>query len=135
MSDANIEVLKRMYEAFNRGDIVTALSAIDSQIEWRVTAEASPSPKTYHGHSGVRSALSSLLEVWSDYRNEPLEFIAADDCVVVRLRSQATGKASGAEVSGEVAHLWEIRNGKAVRFEAYLDPEEALRAARRGDGS
>jgi ketosteroid isomerase-like protein len=115
-----------MYAAFNRGDITTALDCLDPQIEWQITAEAGPSPQTYSGHEGVRSALSSMYEVWADYKNEPLEFIDNDDYVVVRLRSTATGKASGADVSEEVAHVWQFRQGKVVRFEAHPNSQQAL---------
>jgi uncharacterized protein len=125
----NVEVLREMYEAFNSGNVTLALSAIDSDIEWRITPDAGPSPQTYHGHGGVRSAVSSMLEVWEEYSSRPVGFIETSEHVVALLRSRATGKASGADVEGEIAHLWRMRDGKAVSFEAYASREDALRAA------
>jgi uncharacterized protein len=126
----NIEVLEQLYAALNRGDIAQALSYMDADIEWQVTSAAGPSPGIYRGHAGVEDAVSSSLEVWADYRNEPLEFVPVEDAVVVRVFSSATGKGSGVDVGDEVAHLWKLRDGRVVRFEAYRDSDDALAAAR-----
>jgi len=126
---SNVAVLREMYDAFNRGNVTTALAAIDPDIDWRITPGAGPSPGSYHGHAGVRSAVSSMLEVWEDYSSRPIGFIETGEHVVAVLRSRGTGKASGVDVEGEIAHLWRMRDGKAVCFEAYASREDALRAA------
>jgi ketosteroid isomerase-like protein len=38
------------------------------------------------------------------------------------------GRASGGEFDVGVAHVWTVRDGKAVRVESYLDTAEVLRA-------
>jgi ketosteroid isomerase-like protein len=38
------------------------------------------------------------------------------------------GRASGAEVVNHQRHLWTLRDGKALRFEWFTDPEAALTA-------
>jgi uncharacterized protein len=129
MSRENIQLLENMYAALNRGNITVALDAVDPEVEWRIGSEASPAPATYYGEKEVRRALDSMLEVWGEYRDTPVEFIDEGDYVVARVCSEGTGKASGAEVAGEVAHLWEFRNGKIVRFEVYRDSAEALESA------
>jgi uncharacterized protein len=129
MSRENIQLLERMYAALNRGNITVALDVIDPEVEWRITAEAGPAPGTYRGQREVRRALDSMLDVWGEYHDTPLEFFDKGDYVVARVCSEGTGKASGAEVTGEVAHLWEIRDGKIVRFEAYRQSANALEAA------
>jgi pSer/pThr/pTyr-binding forkhead associated (FHA) protein/ketosteroid isomerase-like protein len=129
VSKENIQLLERMYAALNRGNITVALDAIDPDVEWRITSDAGPAPATYHGQKAARRALDSMLDVWRDYSDTPLAFIDQGDYVVARIRSQRTGKSSGAEVSGEVAHLWEIRDGKVVRFVAYGQSALALEAA------
>jgi uncharacterized protein len=131
MPQRNVEILREMYEAFNRGDLGTALEVIDPGIEWRITPEAGPAPGTYHGHGGVRSAFSSMLEVWADYQTEPLDFTQSGDFVVVTVALQATGKSSRAGVEAEVAHLWRVHAGKVVLFEAHSNRRKALAAARR----
>ena len=39
------------------------------------------------------------------------------------------GKKSGVEAETEFAHVWTMRDGKAVRIAAYFDRAEALKAA------
>ena len=38
------------------------------------------------------------------------------------------GKKSGVEAETEFAHVWTMRDGKAVRIAAYFDRAEALKA-------
>jgi ketosteroid isomerase-like protein len=72
-----------------------------------------------------------LLDPFDDVQMEVEELIEADDeTVLVVFRIHARGKASGAPVEMRLAHLITVRGGKAVRMKAYLDPEEARRAAR-----
>jgi ketosteroid isomerase-like protein len=47
----------------------------------------------------------------------------------VLLSLTAQGKASGAPVQTDVAHVWTIERGKVRRIEAFLDREAALRSA------
>ena len=129
MSRQNIELLERMYTAFNRGQFSTVMDAIDPDVEWRITSEAGPAPGTYHGHKGMRRVLDSFHDVWGEYQDTPLEFIDEGDYVVARICSEGTGRRSGAEVAEEFAHLWEIREGKVVRFQAFRESVNALDAA------
>ena len=61
----------------------------------------------------------------------PEEFIdAGDDQVLVFSREGGRGRGSGAEVMTQpTAHLWTIRNGRAVRMQSYWERTEALEAA------
>jgi hypothetical protein len=38
------------------------------------------------------------------------------------------GETSGIAVDTEIVVLWTLRNGRAIREEAYMSPEEALEA-------
>jgi ketosteroid isomerase-like protein len=52
---------------------------------------------------------------------------SGDDAVTVcRLRGE--GAESGADVEVEIAFLTAFRDGRAIRVEEFLDPDEALRA-------
>ena len=61
----------------------------------------------------------------------PEEFIdAGSDQVLVFSREGGRGRGSGAEVVTQpTAHLWTIRNGKAIRLRSYWERSEALKAA------
>jgi len=50
-----------------------------------------------------------------------------DGRFLVLLRWRGQGKGSGAPVDAEGAHLWEFRQGLAVRFDVYRDRGHAIR--------
>ena len=54
---------------------------------------------------------------------------AGDDHVLVFSREGGRGKGSGAEVQTHLtAHLWTLKDGKAVRMHSYWERAEALEA-------
>jgi ketosteroid isomerase-like protein len=93
-----------------------------------------PGAGSYHGHQEHLAYVKRWLESWDEYRMTPVEFIDAGDQVLVIYRAAGRGKSSGIEVESRQAHLWTIRNGKALRLEVFSRPEEALEAAGLSDG-
>jgi ketosteroid isomerase-like protein len=127
---ANVELARRAFEAIATGGLGAALDFLDPEIEFEPPHEALEQRGTYKGHAAVRDRWNLLLDPFDDVRMEIDELIEADDeTVVVVFRIRARGKASGAPVEMRLAHVITVRDGKAVRMKAYLDPEEARRAA------
>jgi ketosteroid isomerase-like protein len=60
----------------------------------------------------------------------PERFIdVGDDRVLVFSREGGRGKGSGAEVQTHLtAHLWKLKNGRAVRMQSYWERADALEA-------
>lgn len=93
---------------------------LDPQIEWDMTHFADFPEQVYRGHDGFRQFWRDYLSAWEEVEFILDEIIDAGDQVVVFLRLQAKGKASG--VQGEFspyAQLATIRGGKIVRFAFY----------------
>jgi uncharacterized protein len=124
----NVELLKRGYEAFNRGELEAVFARLDPEIEW-VTDERVPFAGTYHGHDEIRRLLRDQQEVFGQLTMEPYEFFETGDQVVAFVRQRARGHASGAEIVITIGHLWTIRDGKAVRWQGFPEREKALEAA------
>jgi ketosteroid isomerase-like protein len=51
----------------------------------------------------------------------PEEFMATGDTVAVVVSYTGTGKATGKPLDLPVVHVWEIQDGKAVRFRQFAD--------------
>ncbi len=130
MSEENVELMRRGYEAWaaRQGP---AFEFYDPEIEWHGPSEFPDLAGPYHGHDGVRRYIEQLFEVFEEYRMVPEEFIdAGDDQVLVFSREGGRGIGSGAEVETHpTAHLWTIRDGKAIRMESYWERSDALEAA------
>jgi uncharacterized protein len=84
----------------------------------------------YRGHEGVRSSLRVSQVEFEELDLVPEEFLDAGDRVVVVFRFQGKGRRSGIPIDEQLAHVWTIRDGKAVRMEVHSGRDQALRAAR-----
>jgi uncharacterized protein len=127
VSQENVELARRGYDAFNRGDMEVAFELFDPEIEWSEGTDV-PEPQVYHGHDGVRRQQERFREAWESFSIEPEEFIEMGEQLVVIAKLVGRGKGSGVEVEARGAHVWTVRDGKAVRLEMYVDPAKALEA-------
>ena len=128
MSRENVDVVRRIYEAFARGDLAEGLSQLHPEIEWREPPE-SPGAGVYRGHDGVRRSYEAWKGNWADYRLDVEELIDAGDEVLVRCRQRVRAKASGAELEQPLFGVWTLRDGAVVRMRMFHDEREARDAA------
>ncbi len=93
MSVSSVEIVKRSYDAFARGDLDAVLGDMDPEIEWH-QAQGLPHGGLYHGLDEVRANIFDPLddEWWNDFTAVPDEFLDAGDQVVVIGRYRAVGK-------------------------------------------
>jgi ketosteroid isomerase-like protein len=128
MSLENVEIVRRSFEAFARGDFETAFAAHDPNTEW-CTADDEPDQQTYHGIDGLRRFAATIDEPWEDRFARTVsadDFIDLGDWVVVPWHGRLHGRGSGIEIRETYAvHL---RDGKIVRVEEYRTKEQALEA-------
>jgi ketosteroid isomerase-like protein len=135
MAERDIETIRELYaetERFLREFPDFEVSEIlDPEIEWIGPREFPDLAEPHHGHAGVRSYFEKLFEAIEDYRMEPEEFIdAGEGRVLVFSREGGRGAGSGAEVVTQpTAHLWTLRDGRAIRMQSYWERDEALAAA------
>jgi uncharacterized protein len=127
MSRKNVDLVLTGYEAWDRGDIETAFAPIDEDFEFYEDPQY-PEQGVYRGRDAFRGYFERFREEWDDYRVNAEEVRDSGDKVLVFTRQSARGKASGVQIDLRIAHLWTIRDGKAVRMRAYFDREEALKA-------
>jgi ketosteroid isomerase-like protein len=130
MSQQNVEVVRRIYDAWIAGDYETVVSAYDSEIRLNPDPEASwvGMDEDYLGHEGVRRYLRAVYEAFEDYRPEIEQIIDVGEGRVLTLAVEhGRGRGSGAEVqAARTAHLWTLRGEKAVQIDLFLDRERAL---------
>jgi ketosteroid isomerase-like protein len=122
--------VRRIYERWASGEIAHTLSElVDAEIEVR------PDPQSawpgiepvYHGHAGINRYLASIYGSFAEYRAEPERLLDAGERVVVLAIERGRGKQSGAPVEiRHTAHVWTMRDGRAVRLDVNWDREQAL---------
>jgi uncharacterized protein len=128
MSKENVEIVRRGYEAFDRGDIQTVLSLMDPEVETRLDT-AVPDWEPRYGRDGFLKAIETWLAPWETYRIELHEVVDAGERVLAVFRELGRNKGAGHDVEQVGFHLWTFRDGKAVRFDGFINRSDALEAA------
>jgi ketosteroid isomerase-like protein len=123
MSQQNISLVQKGYDAFGRGDIDGLLSLLDAQIEWTTPgADDLPTAGTRRGPAQVGEFFTTLSEMFEFDSFEPQAFIADGDRVVVLGVDQVRVKGgSGKPLKESWCHVFTISNGKISAFREYMD--------------
>jgi ketosteroid isomerase-like protein len=132
MSEENVEIVRRVYDAAARRDTETVLDLYDSEVEWDVSR--SPMARLvgegrYQGHDGLRRFFHAYHEAWENIAYEHKELIDAGNRVISVDHERGRGRASGAEVEFTQYAVWTIRQGQIVQAVWFPTREEALEAA------
>jgi ketosteroid isomerase-like protein len=135
MSQENVEIVRRAYEAFNSEGLDAHLEHFHPDAEYDITAAIGPYAGMYYGRAAIRSFLADYFETWEYVRMEPEDVIeVGEDHVVVPLRIHMRGKESGVAVDARPTNVWTMSDGKALRIAVYNDKGEALRAVEQAEG-
>jgi ketosteroid isomerase-like protein len=127
MSSANLDLVRSIYAAWERGDYSAAEWA-HPEIEW--VLPDGPAPGSWTGSVGMADGFGDFLSAWEDFRVKAEEFRELDGERVLGLVQQSgRGKTSGLEIGqmrSKGASLFHISGGKVTRLVIYLDRENAL---------
>ena len=118
----NVEIIRRGYEAFGRGDLNALLDLFDDDIEWTAPGPPElPTAGTRRGRAQVAEFFNAIGQTWEIQRFDPHTFIAQGDHVVVVGDDTARVKATGKVLDTPWVHVFTMRGGKVVRFQEFLD--------------
>jgi uncharacterized protein len=125
----NVRLVQGGFEALSEGGVEALLPFIHPEFEVTTPANLAAEPDTYRGHEGVRRYFDSFYDAMDEVRFEPREFRDAGERVIVPVTLTARGRTTGIEARQEFVMTWTLRDGKALRVEAFATLEEALQAA------
>jgi ketosteroid isomerase-like protein len=127
MSQENVEIARRMAEAFNRHDIEVFISCLDPSVEYHSVMTV-PGGAAYHGHDGVRRYFGDFRDAWGDeFRAEPEAYFDLGERTLLFYVLRGRGQQSGAAVAMPGAQVCKWRDGLVVYAKAYVHREDALR--------
>ena len=129
MSQGNVEIVKASMNAYNRGDIDTALTFFDPEVEWRVPPDLALDIGVVRGREGVREFWAMLADIFGDFRLEIGRFDDAGEKVLANVRLRGYGRRSGAPAAMETHQVVELRDGRITRVDFFLNRADALEAA------
>ena len=126
MSDENVEIVRRVYDGWSRGDF-SNVDDFDPDVEFEMADW--PHQTKVTGIQAMWDTWRSTLGAFEDFRSVASELTAYGDNVLVLNRIEASGKESGAGVEADTATVWTLRDGKVVRMALYWNVEAARREA------
>jgi ketosteroid isomerase-like protein len=129
MSQENVEMAKRCFDAFDQRDLDELAKTITADYEWVGAFLGVVEGGSYRGLEGMARYFSEAEETWKYFSVSGEEFRDLGDRVLVVGRMEGRGRSSGVELDTAYTMLVEFREGKVARSRAYLDHAEALRAA------
>jgi len=127
MSQENVEIVRRMYEAYHGGDADGALAYFADD----VVADHSRrlGGGIGHGREGLRRIITEWVGTFEDFSDEVDEIRDLGRFVYVVATQRGRGKGSGVKVENQNAFLYEVRDGIITWMAVYPGPAEALEAA------
>jgi ketosteroid isomerase-like protein len=129
MSEENVEIVRRGYEAFNRGDAEAMVADIAPTCEYVGTGAVPGFQGVYQGPEGWKEVVSWMWDEFEDAHVEIRELVRTGDQVLASLTLSGRGKQSGVETNLDMWQLWTIKDGKFQRGQGFRTKEEALEAA------
>jgi ketosteroid isomerase-like protein len=126
VSQENVELANRVYEAVNRRDLDAVLDLMDPEVEFMSILVAVEGG--YHGHAGVRRWWESIFDILPDYAVKVDGVRDLGAMTLARVRPGGHGLTSGAPFEQMLAQVIHWHNAKAVRMESFRNQAEALKA-------
>jgi ketosteroid isomerase-like protein len=128
MSQENVEIVRQTYECVERRNWDRMADLLHPDVEQHGTVGGVEEGFVARGISQVIQSFEKMGEAWDEQRIEPQKFIDAGDQVVVFQREYQRGKRSGVELVVDTAAILDLRDGRIVRIQGYMDPGTALEA-------
>jgi uncharacterized protein len=126
---ANVELLRKGYDAYSRGELNEIVAMLDPQVELHEEPDL-PDARIWRGHDGVLAFFTEADSRWRQVGFELDQIVElGEQAAIVTGTLHGIGAISGVSVETPFAHLWEGRGGKVVRVRFFFDEEKALAAA------
>jgi ketosteroid isomerase-like protein len=126
MSQENVEIMRAVIDALNRGELEAALKHMDSDFEFDASRTIGPVGGVVKLDQ-MRAAWDEFFGLWEAVRFEVDEFIEAGEQVAMSATNYHRGR-DGIEVTVHPCYVWTIRNGRIVHGCFYQEWQEALEA-------
>jgi ketosteroid isomerase-like protein len=129
MSHENVEVVRKMLQAFADGGLDAMTDFWDADIDWRAAEGAVDDVGEMHGAVAVSRYVQDWIDTFDDFSvvAEELRDVG-DDRVLTIQRLNGRAKLSGTETDLRYAVVNTVRDGKVVQVREYLSLDQAFEA-------
>jgi hypothetical protein len=127
MSQENVELARRAYDAFNQRDWYAIRGLMDAEIE--VESRLVGMEGAYHGHQGLRRWWTDFLGAFPDYTVEVDELRDLGDVTLAHIRGWGHSAGSDTPIVDPFWQLSRWLDRRCVWWRNYSTKAEALEAA------
>jgi ketosteroid isomerase-like protein len=128
MSQENVEIVKRLLDAFNKRDVDAFAEITTPDFEW-ITSMAAVEGEIFRGREGIETYFGRMRDAWEEFLVHVEDYRDLGERLLCLGRLEGRGLASGVPVSAPLDILYDLRDGRISRMHSYLDHDQALRAA------
>src|SRR2546423_8355225 len=130
MSQKNVEAVQRSFDGWNRGDFDAWVRDAhpDTEFSSAIMKLTEGRDRAYQGRAEMRKFWDEWRSLW-DLKVELSEIRDLGNTVVALGAIKIRGKASGVELESPVGYVIGFDEGLFRTVDAYLDRQEALKAA------
>ena len=123
MSQANVEVVKRLFESYRRGDYAGAAACLAPDVVYEVGQEL-----PLRGREQVRAMWERWDSTWDGLETVPEDFLDAGDQVLVTVFYSARGRGSGIEYEERLFDVYSFSDGLCVSKREFRQRSDAVEA-------
>ena len=122
----NLEIVRSTYEGKNSEENGRNLAAYAAENLVWTEAKGFPYGGTYTGLDAIgKNVFNRLATEWTDYKFTPEGYVAEGDKVVAYGTYTAVNNRTGKPLKARVAHLWQLKDGRIIQFEQFVDSQTA----------
>jgi ketosteroid isomerase-like protein len=130
MSQENVEVVRRYYEAYAQGGFDRLMEYWSDDLDHRAATTGVDDPGPIRGKNAMRKHIGDWVDTFDDFWWEAVEVLNAGEGMVFAVeRFGGRAKLSGVATEQTSWVVLTIRGGKIVRCREYASRAEALEAA------
>jgi ketosteroid isomerase-like protein len=127
MSQENVEIVRRLYAAWEHGDFAAEMQSYDPEVE--LVIDYGPEQDSARGVGAMRDLWREQLSLWQTWSTGPIEKVFEEgDHVVVSHRLRARSKRGMAVHMDDAGAAFTFKGNKIVRIVATDDINKALEA-------
>lgn len=126
----NYEAIKAHYAGSDRGDLAAMMAPITDDTRWTEMA-GFPYAGTYVGADAIIAGVfKRIAEEWTDYRFVLERLIDGDKTIVGIGTYSGHYRSTGKTMTARVTHVWDVDDGRVLRFEQFTDTKLVAEATR-----
>jgi uncharacterized protein len=128
MADS-VGVVRNVYEAFASGDVQTVLDLMDDKVEWNEAEHFTywTGGPLIGREQVLKGVFARVGRDFDDLVVEVGRLVGNGDTVLSEGRYRGIAKGTGKRFNVQMAHVWDVRDGRIVRFQHYVDTWQVAR--------